>query len=403
MIKLNELNFADRNLLENWYQNNAFKESEPFIVQFVYFTLESYFGKEYFFVKAGTDKPLEKISWIFGLLSGFDKRSSLYALADICNLIQYMRIKAPQLIKGAEGLKKNPRKLRAFFYELFIYRVMDENEIVNKKLVDDDGQELEGTCNLDGREFLFECKKVFLPDLELLDISRRLMEGVIVTNHSVVPVAPNIYQFNFKRPVSVNQLPVLIKKYNDFVGRIENRYAAVAEELEDECANGSLTISRNTKELLEQVRKVKNYDVLCVFDEPVQLPDGQISGRFGLFANFAVAQSKIYKKLEDVLKKVHRQHRDSVYENRIIFIDSESMSEFQMGVFQNENMFDLEWIKRLHKKMGLTEILCITRKEFTDTAGLLAVNVITPEGEESMEKIIKDLFQPMFNKAMRFG
>ncbi len=65
------------NLLEQWYKE-AFVLSSPYNisqkinrtdVDFIYSTLQKYFGLPFFNIQSGIDKPINKISWLFGLLA----------------------------------------------------------------------------------------------------------------------------------------------------------------------------------------------------------------------------------------------------------------------------------------------------------------------------------------------
>ncbi len=77
-------------------------------------------------------------------------------------------------------LKKAPEGLRNFFFELFIYQCLDAKHIPNIKKPIINNQELEGICVLNGEQYLFECRKAFLPNIEVIDILRRLMQYVTI-------------------------------------------------------------------------------------------------------------------------------------------------------------------------------------------------------------------------------
>lgn len=171
-----------KNLLEEWYKETKVLSSplsiNPLvsrkIVDFTYNILLSFFGHKFFTIIIGRDKPIEKIFWIHPLLINSRHRGSIYALYEIAYLIDYSN----SLDKGIQielnNLKTSPEVLRTFFFELYIYQKLDYHNIVNNKKVIAGNQTLEGILNINQTDYLFECRKVFLPNISDLDILRRI-------------------------------------------------------------------------------------------------------------------------------------------------------------------------------------------------------------------------------------
>lgn len=137
-------------------------------------TLLKYFGLDYFIVEPNCDPQLKDLSWIWTLLSNVDNVSCMHALYDIAQLTKYLHTLDFGIIREFHELKSNAENLRAFYFELFVFRMMDNSGIPNQKKIVIDQQPLDATCTIDGQLFLVECKKNFQPDVGDWDIIRRL-------------------------------------------------------------------------------------------------------------------------------------------------------------------------------------------------------------------------------------
>jgi hypothetical protein len=390
------------NLLRQWYEV-ALIESSPFNpysritrkkVEFIYNTMLQFLGLNFFEVKKGTDKAIHKISWLFSLLSNTNKIECYHALNDICFLIEYSKSLDSSLQKELKQLTRNPENLRTFFFELFIFRLLDKQGIPNLKKPIVDGKPLEGICELNGKEFLFECRKIFLPQIEELDVKRRLMtdlwqlgqaqkygRGMICTIQLSKPITPQ-HRDNFKQKLltyfaRLNEISQAIKidyKHTDELGI----FAAIDYDVAT----------------LIEIQARKNFDLVFY----VVPPEKPILGTPNLYhakviCNFSVYQSQIYKKLETVLKEKMKQHRNISIDHKILFLDNEILPEFHMNLFQNESMYESDVVRRLHQKLKMKHILCIVRRYYTTQGTRILFDVIGPEHLQAETKQLKLILQ----------
>jgi hypothetical protein len=115
-----------------------------------------------------------------------------------------------------------------------------------------------------------------------------------------------------------------------------------------------------------------------------------------------VNNSQIYKKLESLLKEKKKQHKDSSFENKIIFLDSESLPEFHLNIFQAEPMFDIELVKQVYHKVGFKAILCIVRRFYDDNGPFILADVIAPNHLHDTGNMLKSMlanYYPLLTRS----
>jgi len=85
------------NLLEQWKERagtagRTHEAKNEFLqkVAFIYDRLKLYFGLRFFSIKNKEERPLEKVCWLFGMLTAQNIFASTSALLDICELLDYL-------------------------------------------------------------------------------------------------------------------------------------------------------------------------------------------------------------------------------------------------------------------------------------------------------------------------
>jgi hypothetical protein len=303
-------------------------------------------------------------------------------------LIAYSKTLDDSIQKELQQLKRNPENLRTFFFELYIYRLLDLN-IANAKKVVSGNQVLDGTCELAGRTFLFECRKAFLPKIQELDVKRRILTDIWLMSQKYPVGIGMICTIKLNRPVvgvhhsdMRETLSGFFKKLSEIKGPVSIQYKHAGDY-------GAFSAIDYDEASLIEIQATKDFDVLY-YVVPPKMPVRGIPDHYQakIACNFSVSQFQIIKKLESLLKEKKKQHRGSTFQNKIIFLDSESLPEFHMNIFQNGEMYDLEMIRQAYNKVGLKDILCIIRRFYNNEGPFLLVDVIAPPHlEDAGEKL----------------
>lgn len=392
--------FDTKNLLTEWYRE-AMAMSSPMAitrqydrkkVEFIYQTLCDFFGLSFFGVNGGSDKAIDKISWLFGLVSTNKSIPCYHALYDVCLLIEYSKTLDESIQKEMKQLKKNPENLRAFFFELFIYRLFDFNGVANDKKVVSGNQVLEGTCELDGETFLFECRKAFLPKIHELDIMRRILTDIWLLGQEFPLGVGMICTIKLTRPIAGIHLSDMREKLRGYFKKLSEIKSRVTIKYTHGGEYGVFSAIDYDEASLIEIQSKKDYDILYYVNPP-KLPVPGVADlyRARISCNFFVSHSQLYKKLETMLKEKKRQHRNSVFQNKIIFLDSESLPEFHMNIFQNDSMFDLDMIRQAYNKVGLKDILCIVRRSYNNEGPFVQADVIAPDHLQDAAKMLQSM------------
>lgn len=404
--------FTTKNLLSEWYQK-AHALSSPFAlktlyprdkVDFIYKSLQEFFGLSFFAVSAGTDKTIDKISWLFGLLSTNKSIPCYHALYDVCLLIEYSKTLDDSIQKEMKQLKKNPENLRAFFFELFIYRLFDLNRVKNAKKVVCGNQVLEGTCELDGKTFLFECRKAFMPKIHELDVLRRILTDIYLLGQEFPLGVGMICTIKLTRPVAGIHLSDMREKLRGFFKKLSGIKSRVTIQYTHGGEFGTFSAIDYDEAALIDIQAKKDYDVLYYVKPPrIPVPGVPDFYRARISCTFSIAESQVYKKLETMFKEKKRQHRNSPFQNKIIFLDSESLPEFHMNIFQNDSMYIPEMIQQAYTKAGLKDILCIVRRSYNDDGPFVLADVIAPPHLQVAGSALKSMLLENYNDIRKLN
>ncbi len=390
------------NILSNWYNEvlvissplNPFRKIERSKIDFIYTSFVLSLGNSFFEIQQGADKPINKTSWLFSLLSNHSHLGCINALYEVSLLMKYSEGLEPSLKTELAHLKKNPENLRTFFFELFIYKVFDTGKIEHVKKPKINNQVLEGICTLSGEKYLFECRKSFLPNIIELDVFRRLMTDIYQHTKSLELGIGMIGTIKLKRPIKgiqrvnfSNKIKQFFNKLNSLAikGRIQINYH---QEDEDGCFSA---IDYDEANLIE-IKATKDYDVIF-YVAPPKVPIQGILNYYSakVSCNFSVFESHIYKKLERVLKEKKEQHRQLIM-NKIIFLDNEILPEFHMNLFQN-GMYDLSKVKKVYEKINLKSILCVVQRSYNEKGSIIEVDVLAPDNLRDTAQLLKFLIE----------
>jgi|GEM_PF-3144834 len=205
--------FMSNNLLEKWYEDARVLSSPINIrskisrdkVDFVYNTFKEFFNLKYFEIKRERSGSIEKSNWIHYLLANTTHLGCYGALHQLAKVIEYSKGLEEHIQKELKNLKWNPKNLRPFFFELFVFMILDKNKIPNRKKYIVDNQEIEGTFRMLGEEYLFECRKIYMPGLEELDVIKSILDVFGKYGKTLNKISGMICMIKVARPIKGEQ------------------------------------------------------------------------------------------------------------------------------------------------------------------------------------------------------
>jgi len=377
------LNFASRFLLTKLYEQAK--------LDFVRDTLMTSFPPRYFQALPGQRIAPSKINWIRSLLLVPDRLSAAKALYEIALLLKYCQ-SSQALWASFKDLQSNPINLRSFFFELFIYKAFDDAGIPTTKKPQSGKQELEGYCTVKGQEFLFECKLPYIPSLDELFLIQQLMSTFHQHGYQKSPLNGYIAQVQFTRPIGDEHREELEKKIITFYNGLP--HGVVMEvDYSDPWGAGLLRAETYTKERLDEIEKEKKAEIIYYMAPTGQVgSNGEVQMEGKMIGKWNILRDKLYKKLETILKAEKRQHPPEQFPFKIVFIGSESFPEFRFGLFQHENMYDLDRIVTLCNKLRLGSVICFIRKCYQQDQPYILVDVIAPRELLEVAQLLKHIF-----------
>jgi len=386
------------NLLEHW-KMECYIISSPIqiqakierkVVDRIYNTLCEFFGLNYFRPQRRAT-PIHKANWLHALVANHQSIGCIKALEDIVSLLDYSRSLPEEIQKMLAVLKGNPDNLRSFFFELFTFRMLDFNKVPNLKKVFEGQQEKEGVCTIGGLDFLFECKKLYMPHIEKLDIRKAVLSEIVLQLQHLKFGTGIIIYAKFKEPVDNSIKDIFRDKIQNFVNGLNRRTSISQINYHDESQHGTLSvINYSEADAFEMENLKKDWDVYFKLVPPPIMTPG-IPAKFIAHGDtkFSIERSKVTDKLIAALKQKRKQHQSSAFENRIFFFDSESFPEVRMGLFQYENMLDANAIQEYMNQSSSKDLLCIINRRYWGKELRINVNVFCKNELNPIKKIIE--------------
>jgi hypothetical protein len=290
--------------------------------------------------------------------------------------------------------KNGAENLRTFFFELFIYRMLDANHIENDKKTIINSQTLDGTVMIDDKKFLFECRKVFLPRIGDLDIYRRLMMDIEKAIHEMRGGIGLIGTISMSRPIVAQHRSNFLEKIKLFFKRLktEQKYSKIDYKHSDKF--GSLDVIDYAEDMLVEIKSKEVYDLLFYIKPPLRRIQGiKDHYQVRIVCNFSISREMIYKKLEAVLKEKRKQHKSSEIKNKMIFLDNEILPEFHMNLFANESIYEPEMVRKAYDKLGLEEVLCIVKRGYNEKGPTFEIDVIAHDDKKFVYEFFLSKFK----------
>ncbi|TDW97121.1 hypothetical protein [Dinghuibacter silviterrae] len=358
------------------YEEKLLKEK----IGFIYDRLKTNFGASYFVVNERLERPLEKIPWLFSLLRGRDYEAGIEALLEIAELIEYMNGLDESIRATFRDLRSDPRCQRDFFFELYVFRKLDRAGIVNEKKVMHGVQELEGTCLLEGKPFLFECRKLYAPRLDEMDIKCRVFQDLTLVGERLKHACGMICTIHFNKPIQGRHRDNFSSKIRQFFTGF-NQLTAIPDIQYIHNDNlGTFKAVNYDKAVLEKIEQEQDYEILYYLEQTDEIAENGLPLFKGkIITNFHLSKAEVYKKFKQVLKEKKKQHKRTGFEHQVIFLDSESINELYFGLFANDRVYDIEEVKRVYNELKLDCIVCVIRRDYRMPRPVIWVDILRPE------------------------
>lgn len=393
------------NFLEEW-KKECYVLSSPLNIKMqlqrkniddIYKIFIDYFGIEYFKRESEENSINLNSNWLHSLLVNTRHPACIAAIYETANILLYLKTLDSSIQKKMKTLFKDPRQFRDLFFELFIFRLLDFNHIQNIKKPMEGRKELDIVCTLNEKEYLCECKKMYVPKITLLNAEIFLLELLYLKLPCIEKGIGFIGTIKIANPNDKKIREIFEKKINSFFLNFSMQTFHKID-YHDTDENGEVSIiDYNTINNIESDKKESQFDIVF----KVIPPSNPIQGipntyHFDLKANFNLSDKSVISKLFNSLKDKKEQHKDSKYANKIYFIDNETLPGFEWPCFLWESFFDEFKIKDRFTMFSENEIFCFIRRNYIGETPSISIkafgNNICPNIKYRLEnlKLIND-------------
>ncbi|MGE9310425.1 hypothetical protein ACLOAU_02205 [Niabella sp. CJ426] len=334
-------------------------------IERIYSVLTETFGTKFFNIQQ-IGVSLTSKNWLHQLLANKEKIGSIVLLADYADLILYAKSLAPQYYNQLKELRQNPDSLRSYFFELYTFRLLDNNNISNEKKIIEGNQEREGVCAIGGIEYLFECRKIYIPNIQVLDVKKDLLAFLLQRFSKMKAGLGFILSIKFKTKPDNSLKYKFMQRIDVFYNGLNSKSFSSINYL-DEDEFGYLRVIDYSVESLLEIKTDENYDILFYVIPPSVTTPG-VKGFYRASGNvtFSVSSSTLIESLFTKIAEKRKQTQNSSFKRKIFFFDNEIFEETRMGMFQNLYEEEKDIIQTRINESKFNDILCIVSRHYKD-------------------------------------
>lgn len=393
-MKINLLNQWKKDF--DWYSSilNPDKFCDRKDVEGLVKTLLEYFGEEYFEVTINQNRSLEKTNWVFNLLAQKDL-SSLIALFEIGNLLEYLKSLDVNIQKKLRSAVNSFNEFQNLLFEIYTYRLLDFNKIENQKKIWKGNQELEGTCTIGDKDFIFECCKSYTVDFERFDVINNISTQIFLEMQKMKVAVGLIGYVVIKGNIKEAQKKIL-KIIKQYFGQFNGKQDYIRSMYEDDDCLFE-TLIYDEEKYFELTNQEDRPEITFKIIPPITIVQGVANHfRTEITPTFSITQEKITDKLLKIIRKKRHQHNPSKDCNRIIFIANEMAKNFRFPLMSFENMLEEEKIQKVIDKKETNDIICVILRNYLGEVPSVKVKVFCKDE-------FKEVKSKLENMKTRFG
>ncbi len=389
------------NLLENW-KKECYLLSSPLSLEmklkredinFIYKILNDYFGQDFFILKKINPDLLSDPNWIHFLLVNYEKTACVFALLEIANILLYLKGLSKSIQKKFKSLIADPRQFRDMFFELYLFRLFDYNNIENFKTAKEGEKALDIVCTINDQEFLCECRKIYNPEFQSIKRKIGVLENIVLQFQKLNTCVGLIGTIKFAHPVYKGINEIYREKLLNFINELQkSNYRSI--EYEDIDKYGELVIKNYS--IINNIEVDKNssdFDIIFKIIPPFSIiPNARNNFRIQIGGNNFIPQWKINRKLFTILEDKKKQHVNSKYIDKIYFIDNESIPDFDFPIFKIAAMFEEDkFMEFVQDNFSEREIICFIKREYMGDLPKVEIKVFGNNIDPSVKLRLENL------------
>lgn len=363
--------------------------------------MKTTFGPKFFFSQE-ENIQIHDQNWLHQLLVNTKQKGSFLLLLDYAKLIDYATSLGTEFFHRIKQLETNLDNLRSYFFELFTYRLLDNNGIENVKRTIEGNQEQEGRCNIAGSDFLFECRKLYLPGSIELDVKKYIATHLVMKIKQEFNVGIGVLiTVRFKRVVSNKSKAIFREKIDRFFRKLEiqkGRFHSI--DYEDQDDNGVFKVSDYSIDQRLELENDKGCDVFCYLAPPGIITPGVPNHFvFHVSTSFTKDNSQVTDYLLNKIKEKKRQHNTSNFTKQIFFFDNEAFPGVRMSLFpMAKSNFEIneKIVQTYIDESSSDVILCIINRNYTHSKPIIEIKTFCKPHLNNIKATLQHLISNRF-------
>jgi hypothetical protein len=379
------------NILENWYAHYHTLSSDlnpkptyrRDLVEFIYARFKDFWGPEFFQTTLFDALDQDGDYFLFSMLRTASF-ASFYFLTEIAVLLTFAASEQPTLLESLYSVRFMSDKSKECFFEIYVAFIFKRNNIPYSANIDENGAQKDGFADINGKQFLVECKKKYSVIADELSIRKFLMKEII-------KILTNI-PYGFEAIGVVN---ITAEKYNralftPLLKRLKNYLATRMDYhpkqlISDDNIRFELIESNDANKIALANHLMEN-TLYFTIHNLYKIDQGKPLFRVHLYCKAKAPGIAVANKLVNVLKKARKQQSGEQC-GRIFILDNEYLNDFVSPLLHFTESYIKTVVDYLSKKRSDDIVVLLTR-DFTCNTPDIKATVI---GKDELQDIVNAL------------
>lgn len=374
------------NLLNNWYKHYRWRSSPlnpqrdvaRLSIDQLYERLHTMFGHEFFEIPEPTKIGTMSTNWLHYLLAGRGN-SSLVPLWEFHTLVEVAEKYFPDIHKRLMSYKKDTLKMQDTLFEVFAARWLNHNNTLVAVEPVFGNQTLDGVCSINGRHFIYECKKLRSVSMDtiraLLDVQVYFAQYLNKVKYaSPVSCVVLLKQKSKKtKNAVINGLRKFFASQEFKTGRFQKQ-TITTPSFELIIApftygmEASDTFKNNIPRIHIDIIPPNKYNKEGLTYHPA---------RFRV--DFTLTQDYINEKFIEHISKKRKQHRKNSDKPRLFLFDSEHLNDMNLPISPLPHTIEQEPVEKYLNSKNTDDVVCIIYRNYRKSLPEFTVKAYAPE------------------------
>ena len=393
--RLGKVNLLDEWRLEARAHSSRFAPKPLFsrqAVELVERVLAQSFPSSFFDHTYGRDQTAWDINIVSRLLITPKSKMALRALVEICQLLEYAKVRQPALHEALQQQMFSPVQFQASLYEAYIAVRLERSGLAYQCGTKENGKPLDGFFSFGTTMCRVECKQPFTPNANESDVMRRVIDKTILELGRVGVGRGFGFALRLNRPVA----PTVVHEASELVKRAIQLLSEGGQKLPPDlvvkakgCSIDLLPVgvidpgkTSSDSELVARIEVNAEHDT----------PDTTATASVHISWGFSYLDSEVVDRLRDMIQRARKQHKGRASDKLIVCVDSQELNDFRFGLLQaNETLERASTQQRIRSVLSDTIVL-VTRRLYSGQRMVHKGYVFNKDNDQALGDHLRKVF-----------